>query len=732
MRRIQQGFLWLGVLTVAAQMMCPAVLGQASSNSKAEAGLPTDWSHHFLIFSKPGTDERARQVEQDPRYWQQRARQSPVKRTISDPRTAEMRTEAETHDASDWLLDPNAMFPRPVRESKKLQRDWQEDMGGSATVGAGNYPAKYSFSLTTANCGSATQPDYVVYTTGLGVNSATIVGYDNLYSGCSGTVPSTYWAYDTGGTITTSPALSYDGTQIAFMQADTFGHASLVLLKWAKSTTETITLPQLLVPTTAGLYHTCSAPPCMVELPLTDGILPSSDTNSSVFYNYFGDVAYVGDDSGYLHKFSPVFSGTPAEITTGGWPVDVNAGANPLTDPVHDTVSGNVFVEDLGGFLYAVNSAGAVTTSGQLDYSAGFPGFVQGPVVDSTGGFVYVFAPSDNSGACAGEDCAAIYQLSTTFTAGSTGGTEAHLGVTGPDPLYIGAFDSAYQNSTPPVAGDIYVCANIGGSPTLYQAVIASGSFSSVATGPVIGDTTTPCSPVTDVLNPNASSLGLTGPTEWMFASTTTEGSTSTCSGGCIYNFVDAPWQPSTTFVVGQEILAVAGGVMQIETVVSSTGQTSLTQPSWRSTIGGTTSDGLVHWINQGPLKTSLLTGWKANHPYTVRTEILDSHNNIELVTAIANGGSGNSGVTTPAFSLTAGGTVTVGIGLNSVTWENVGVNPSADLAAAGGTSGIIIDNTVGAGTEAGASQIYFSTLGNQCAGGTEGCAVQASQPELQ
>jgi hypothetical protein len=45
------------------------------------------------------------------------------------------------------------------------------------------------------------------------------------------------------------------------------------------------------------------------------------------------------------------------------------------------------------------------------------------------------------------------------------------------------------------------------------------------------------------------------------------------------------------------------------------------------------------------------------------------------------------------------------------------------------------MDNIVSTGTLAGASQVYFSTLGNQtCAtsGGTGGCAVQASQPGLQ
>jgi hypothetical protein len=57
------------------------------------------------------------------------------------------------------------------------------------------------------------------------------------------------------------------------------------------------------------------------------------------------------------------------------------------------------------------------------------------------------------------------------------------------------------------------------------------------------------------------------------------------------------------------------------------------------------------------------------------------------------------------------------------VTWENLGANGTAALSAAGGASGIVIDNTVAPGTLS-TSQVYFSTL-------TGGTAVQASQAAL-
>jgi len=91
----------------------------------------------------------------------------------------------------------------------------------------------------------------------------------------------------------------------------------------------------------------------------------------------------------------------------------------------------------------------------------------------------------------------------------------------------------------------------------------------------------------------------------------------------------------------------------------------------------------------------------------------------------------GTTGTGAPVWNLTPGGTTTD----NTVTWTNAGALANFVLPAAGGTSGIIIDNIVGSGTQVGASQVYFSTLGDQICGSSVtagGCAVQASQPALQ
>jgi hypothetical protein len=718
----QRRFLGLGISILGVLILSPALVGQVSKES--EVGFPTDWSHHQLIFSKPATAEQAQRVQQDPRYWQQIARHSP----------ATLR-EAETEGAQ--VPELQLGFKRGVgRKPKKQQGLWTEDLGSGATVGAANYPAKYNFRGTSANCaGGTAPPDFVVYGTGVAgsTTQASIVAYDNLYAGCTldGPVPSVYWAYNTGGTVTTSPVLSGEGTQIAFVQRQGASSLSrLVLLKFAAGTGTVGTPDDLSRVSPSSYYMHCTAPPCMTTLPLMD---PSGtyeeDSNSSIFYDYGQDTAYVGDNHGWLHKYNPVFRGVTVEVRTAGqWPVRVNPTAHTaLTSPVYDSTSKNVFVADAGGFLYQVNSTGGVIQSGQLDFSTKYdsgPGIVQGPIVNSTFGLVYVFATSDGSKSCiGGSDCTAVYQLDTGFGAGDTG-SKALVGASTvepntPNPLYIGAFDSTYENSVD-ATGNLYVCGNTGGPPNLYQIAIGGGVLGRVIAGPDLSYDTTPCSPVTDILNPNASG----GATEWMFASAEGDGASTACdSGGCIFNFQDTPWLPSTVYAVGQEIIDSNYHIQFVTTPGGTSGASAPT--TWNSSVGGYTSDNTVTWLDVGPLSAFPPAAWVPLNSYNVGAEnILDGNQNLEVVTT---GGTSGSSVT---FNTVVGGTTLDG----TVTWTNVGPPPTAALAATGGTSGIIIDNTVGSGTLMGASQIYFSTLTGGC-GGTgdlDGCAVQASQSALQ
>jgi hypothetical protein len=855
MIRNQQCFL-LSLLILGVLSLSPPLPGQALHNFTAIGPVPTDWSHHHLIFSRPSAADQAERVQQDVRYWQQLSRELP----LSLP-------SAGTTPDNKQLQGSNALLGK-----HKFHRDWAEDMGGGASVGAGNFPAKFSFTTTQANCANAAQADFVVYSTGLDGSSgqASIVAYDNLYSGCSGidlgtaanfavlgsstvtnagnsvvtganigispgtsltgfppgvltrpavehlgdavasqaqadagtaythfqgltgatgiapsldgetltpglykaatslalsagatvtlngngdyifqigstldlggtvalsggamagnviwlvgssatlegttaaagniialasitldsgaslagraialngaitmidnavttvdTVPSVYWAYNTGHTILTSPALSLDGTQVLFVQTDGV-QGYLVLLKWAVSTAETIASPTTLTRVARTSYPTCTAP-CKTSAPLSNSAgTADNDTNSSVFYDYSNDTAYVGDDSGWLHKFTPVLKGVLTEVRTRGWPVQVNAGApTALTGPVYDYASGNVFVEDVGGFLYLVNSAtAAVTASGKFDFGAVV---VPGPIVDSTAGLVYVFASSDGTGSCTGgADCTAVYELGTTFSSGIKGSKvvvgASTVSGTPPNPLYIGTFDSTYENSVN-ATGNLYVCGNSGGLPTLYQIAIQGGVLGTTNAGPVLSNSNTPCSPVTDILNQNA----VGGETEWIFASAQANGLSSACAaGGCVMNFKNTPWLASTVYSVGQEVI---DSNFQIQ-VVDQAGVSGNSVPVWSKTLGDATADGTVQWLNQGTVSAATPPTWIANHAYSKSTMILDSNSNIQLVTT-----AGNSGGSAPAWSTTAGATTAD----NTVSWDNLGAIATSALAAAGG-----------------------------------------------
>ncbi len=687
----------LSTVSVAA-VLC----GQQADSPRQGISLVTDWSHQHLVYSNLNGTSRSATLSQEPRYWQQWLRrngnQSPA-------------TDLSTNDS--FSEDAATRSPKP---QKRFKRDWAVSLGPGATSGAGQYPAKFSFDVTSASCGSAPRPDYVVFNTSVPGSStqASIVAFDNLYSGCTGTVPATYWAYNTGGTVLTSPALSLDGFQLAFVQS-VAGHAQLVLLKWQASTTATSTSPDPITLVTASQYPTCTAP-CMTTLAFSGA---ANDTNSLPFYDYTNDVLYVGDDNGTLHRFTPVFTtGTPSEVTTGGWPVALAPGLK-LSSPVYDHGTRRVFVGSAfsvsGSQLFAVaGTTGAIAgTSSSLGKGAGI---VSGSLVDSSTGKVFAFVGNDGTGACSGP-CSAVYQFATNFTSGT--GIKATVGFGGTFPLYNGSFDNAYYTSADGT-GSLYVCGGGGFSPTepaIFRIPVNSGAMSgSSVAGPAIGLSNTACSPVTEVFNPAA------GGTDRIFASVPNGSDAQPCSSGaCIDNLTIGAWKPSTSFTVGQQILDSANFWQVVATAGTSK---SGAAPSWIDTCGLLTTDGTITWTNAGFLTPVTPPAWTPVTFWSVGSRIIDSNANLEcnLQTGIA------SGVISPVWNTVIGGLTTEVTGLK---WRNGGPLPSHALHIAGGTSGIIIDNVVGPGVLAGASQVYFSTLGTGGCGAGNGCAVQASQSAL-
>ena len=477
-------------------------------------------------------------------------------------------------------------------------------VGGALTLGGTVSASNFAWSGT--GLAASTQP--------------TLVAFKNLYTTtCTGTVPTVNWAYSTGGSgtlIRTSPTLSWDGTQVAFIQS-TGTVASLVLLKW-KANNGTVAAPVTPTAVTAANYRTCTAP-CMATFTLNGS---PNVTFSSPYVDYIGDSLLVGDDNGKLHLFRAVFLGTPVEQTIGGFPATVEAAGTLMSSPVYDSGTGLVFIGSSvisdgttgattgsGGKLHSVcafpsvgasvcTTAGTVTSSAQLTTykingaatgaAAVPPGLRDAPTVDSDAQRVYAYTESDLHSTCGGVNCKAIFQFDTTSAISGTQSVAAGAGFgygyvnVGRGQvyyrsLYAGMFDSTYyasSNFSSP-SGNMYICGSVpdgtdSKKPTLWRIPIVNNVMGTPVTGPTLVDATTSfstngfCSPVTSIKN---------GTHEYLFASVSDIGNATGCTTGnaCMYMYdvAKAATNASASFtgyIAGTTMLvtAVSSGTLAV------------------------------------------------------------------------------------------------------------------------------------------------------------------------
>jgi hypothetical protein len=568
-------------LRLASVIVVAALAASHSFAQNENSGFPEDWTHHHVVFSEPGTlHDASGRGSFDSWY-----------KTVTDPRFTFQQHKRREHLRTDKDKDRKDRGDKGLQTPPPLDRDWSTTLGG-AGVAPGIYSAKWQFSVTNAPSCS----DYVVFPVNkAGVSGSggqpNIVGYQNLYVNaggigfCPGTVPTVLFSYFIGaGTVQTSPVLGLSVGQVAYVESIP-GGSKFHVLKGAGTGASNGTIA---APVAPGTGNTATD----VALVMNGGV---TVTRSSPFYDYAHDVAYVGDDSGMLHKFMPVFNGAPAEVTTGGWPATVSTETGKiLTGPVYDGGTGRAFVGDSQGFLYSVGASGVVTKSGQLGSGTGI---VDSPILDPVSETVYVFV-GDNAGGTA--SAVFVFNIASgNITSGGTGSTVTVGTSSATVPLYGGAFDNIYYSSpiqTQP-AGNLYVCGNAGGNPTLYKIPITYSSgavLGSVVTGPVLASSNVGCSPLTEFFNSSTS-------TDWLLVGVGSNscGASGTTAGGCVMSFnitsgttpTVGPWTPSSAYAFNSEVVDTSGRLQQCTGggcgVAGS--QSGTTTPAW---TGGTTTDG--------------------------------------------------------------------------------------------------------------------------------------------
>jgi len=813
-------------------------------------GLPDDWTHHHLVFTNPGTEQEAikngtheqwLKIVNDPRYVMNALKRN---RSVEGPaaedvkaRYKEAAEDREIHDKFDGEPRERRRHRGPNQNpiNSTIHRDWSMSLGSGGHLAAGQYPAKYNFSVSAA---SASCNDYAVFPTGLtgSASQATIVGYNNLYEttcGTSGTLPKIAWAYwtqtggaGTGGSSNLSPVASYNGDQVAYIQT-VASVAALVLVKVSAASGGTIGSPAAITYNSNATYHACAAP-CYTTITLNGN---PNDTNSAPFYDYASDVMYVGDNSGVLHKFQNVFNntGTPAEITGGGlgsgWPQTMAAGVT-LTSPVFDANSGNVFVGSSGGFLYRIPSTGGSSNLVASARLAAGTGIVDAPLIDSTPGtpVVYVFVGDDNAGSIH----SAVYQLATNFGSGNAGTKESMGASTGSAGLtvYDGDFDNTHYSGSG-TTGNLYFCGGTGTAPTtptLYRIPINGAFNGTVAAAATPTGAAATCSPVTEFQNTGSGGGAVTTLGTTSLASTTLNGSITAGAFGAtltsntgiatgeyllidneLMNVTAGPFGNFWTVTRGQlgtTGAAHSNGATVTAYSISTTTTTlngTITAGATTLVVASSTGIGIGDYIliNAENMLVTNVAGTtltvtrgalgSAAAGHTNGATVTIDENTLPAATTTVNVVSGTSigtgdfiQVGTEFMQVTAGGgttSLTVARGAlgttaaSQVTGANVlvptldwaylsvsangndtgctgacvynyyitgaitGATATTGLTAAGGASGIIIDNST---TTAGESQIYFTTLANQaCVGNgttgntTGGCAVQVSQSGL-
>ncbi len=537
-------------------------------------GVVDDWTHHHVAFRNAGSaaDALAGGRFEDwyrtvnaPRYVMQQMRRNTMSRAVM--------SEPDFASRMGLLNPPTEPGSGPSRwdrvPSPEVKIDWNVDVGPIG-VGAGNYPAKFSFN------GAASASDIAVFNTSEPGSSsaATVIGLNNLYV----TSPTVAFAYNTttGDTVASSVVFDFTGDQIAFVSTNG-SHAYMNVLRFKTSSGNGTAYGSPVSPgtisTTGSGYTTCKAGAgsCLYRVEFANH---ANDTNSSPYYDYTGDQLWVGDNSGNIHEFTGVFNGTVAE---SGNPWATTSSGAILTSPVSD--GSYVYAAANNGIVYSIkiSSPSTVAHSAVLTKTGtGAIGINDAPLLDTTNGDLYVSTSYNAVDGASGDIRLPTPSLGTwyavDFTGFTSGNTDAET-----VPSYVGSFDNTYYTSAAGSNVGYLTNCNIYGGGGLYFDPQKLSSFSTAN-----GNTTyTPnylavssgnyvCSPQIEVFN---------GTDDYVFFSvarspshTGTGAGACTNSTGCIYGLIVGN---ATTFTFTGTTHTVNASYYAPENTTNTVGSTS-------------------------------------------------------------------------------------------------------------------------------------------------------------
>ncbi|MGA8641433.1 hypothetical protein [Candidatus Binatus sp.] len=666
------GILMLGLVGMRAWGQEPAstdlnaqINGYERAAHSPFVGVPTDWSTSHVVFSAPEPGSEAEdQVQQDPRYW------------IQQIRRAQLQADDSITDESEAISLPDGKKKKNKKTKKvPIKKDWSESLGAAgAKVGAGFFPAKFTFGTSAASCS-----DYVAFNTSLAgsATQASIISFTNVYSGCGGTVPTIAWAFNTGGTVATSVTLSSNGAQLAFVQS-VGTTANLVLLKWNAGPAANHALTLTLNSTTAIVATAGSFSAADVGAQITATGIPSGDTIAAVANSTHATLA------------------TAATATATGRAATVHAETAVLPGVAPTVTNGN----------YRACTAPCMTT---IAFS--------GTPNDTNSSPYYVYGGTNADTIFVGDDTGDLHKFTGVFngTPGeiTTGGFPAQAAVvkiSGPvynDPSKTVFVVSSFDGATPGNGGRIHeVSASTGITPSAGNSNIL-GPWTSGEGGcnsPGTSGTGTPLTTDAPIVDPAAGTNGMV----YVFMGNNGAGNAA------VYQF--APGFAETS--CGNMVTVGTGSTSGVPLYSGAFDALYFAAaPTGNIYVCGTTGGDAQLW--RIPITVSSNT---LGTPVAITTTLSTAATTCSQVTEFQNGAVDRAYVSVEASGRPAncGGTGCV-MSFTITSALAAGATPSAVLPESGGTSGIVVDN---ASAFSGASQIYFSTLGGST-------AIQAAQSGL-